>query len=86
VRRSIRGPGRRIGASAGEPVEEGGDLFGVTVTLAARLCQHAEPGTIVVSSELRACCPDSERRLIDRGEASLKGFPEPVRTYELAWR
>ena len=38
----------RIGLSAGEPIEEHGDLFGKTVQLAARLCAHAEPGRIVV--------------------------------------
>jgi class 3 adenylate cyclase len=34
----------RIGLSAGEPIEEHGDLFGKAVQLAARLCGHAEPG------------------------------------------
>ncbi len=33
--------GVRIGMSAGEPVAEGDDLFGATVQLAARLCDHA---------------------------------------------
>jgi hypothetical protein len=31
----------RIGLSAGEPIEEHGDLFGKAVQLAARLCAHA---------------------------------------------
>ena len=35
----------RIGLSAGEPIEEHGDLFGKAVQLAARLCAHAEAGT-----------------------------------------
>ena len=34
----------RIGAAAGEPVENHRDLFGATVQLAARLCSHAQPG------------------------------------------
>ena len=33
----------RIGAEAGEPVENHLDLFGSTVQLAARLCSHAQP-------------------------------------------
>jgi class 3 adenylate cyclase len=32
----------RIGLSAGEPIEEHGDLFGKPVQLAARLCAHAD--------------------------------------------
>ncbi|HXV47218.1 MAG TPA: nickel-binding protein [Candidatus Binatia bacterium] len=38
----------RIGLSAGEPIEDHGDLFGKAVQLAARLCSHAEPGRILV--------------------------------------
>ena len=38
----------RIGLSAGEPIEEHGDLFGKAVQLAARLCAHTEPGRILV--------------------------------------
>ena len=36
----------RIGISAGEPIEEHGDLFGKAVQLSARICSHAEPGRI----------------------------------------
>ena len=39
----------RIGLDAGEPVADSNDLFGATVQTAARLCQAAEPDTIVVS-------------------------------------
>src|SRR5205085_4386319 len=40
----------RIGAAAGEPVENHNDLFGCTVQLAARLCSHAAPQQILVSN------------------------------------
>lgn len=43
----------RVGVSAGEPVVEGDDLFGATVQLAARLCEHAEPATVLVSGAVR---------------------------------
>ena len=68
----------RIGLHAGEPVVEGGDLFGTAVQMAARLCDAAEAGTILVSRELH----DSAGV---RGEASplgpiaLKGLPSPCR-------
>ena len=34
----------RIGISAGDPIDEHGDLFGKSVQLMARICAHAEPG------------------------------------------
>ena len=46
----------RIGAAAGEPVEHRNDLFGSTVQLAARLCSHAEPEQILVSSVIADLC------------------------------
>src|SRR5687768_15088313 len=39
----------RIGLSAGEPVEEGNDLFRSTVQLASRLCAHARSDQIMVA-------------------------------------
>src|SRR5262249_17417091 len=38
----------RVGAAAGEPVEQHNDLFGTTVQLASRLCRHAQPEQILV--------------------------------------
>ncbi len=38
--------------SAGEPVADGDDLFGATVQLAARLCDHAQPGAVLVAGAL----------------------------------
>ena len=40
----------RIGVSAGEPVAEKDDLFGAAVQLAARACDRAASGSILVSS------------------------------------
>jgi class 3 adenylate cyclase len=67
----------RIGLHAGEPVEDSNDLFGATVQMAARLCQAAEPDTIVTSSEVRTACAD-DTGWIALGESRLKGFPAPV--------
>jgi class 3 adenylate cyclase len=73
----------RIGAAAGEPVEQRNDLFGSTVQLAARLCAHAEPGQVLVSSALAELCLGKEVRFEDRGEATLKGFAQPVRVHSV---
>jgi class 3 adenylate cyclase len=75
----------RIGISAGEPVVEGDDLFGATVQLAARLCDHAEPGTILVSGVVRDLSIGKGFTFGPGWEASLKGFPQPVALCELAW-
>ena len=68
----------RIGAAAGEPVERNHDLFGSTVQLAARLCAHAAPGEVLVSGVLSELCIGKGVRFDDRGDVTLKGFPEPV--------
>src|SRR6266516_8040669 len=46
----------RVGAAAGEPVEQHNDLFGSTVQLASRLCAHAQPEQILVSNALAELC------------------------------
>jgi class 3 adenylate cyclase len=74
----------RIGIHAGEPVEDSNDLFGSTVQMAARLCKEAAPSTILISEEVRfALAGDGSVRMLRR--SALKGFPEPVALYELAW-
>lgn len=75
----------RIGLDAGEPVADHDDLFGSTVQMAARLCQSAEPGSIVVSEALRGLL-DNRFRLADLGSRPLKGFVQPVPAFAVAWR
>ena len=75
----------RIGISAGEPVVEGQDFFGAAVQLARRVCDHADPGKILVPAVLRDLCIGKSYRFSDLGEVPLKGFPDPVRLYNVAW-
>ena len=75
----------RIGLDAGEPVADSNDLFGATVQMAARLCQHAEPDTIVVSQAVRGLVSD-RFRLVDLGCRTLKGFAQPVGLFAVDWR
>jgi len=75
----------RIGAAAGEPVEHQADLFGTTVQLAARLCAHAEPEQILVSSVIAELCIGKGLPFQDLGEVSLKGFERPVRIHAVEW-
>lgn len=76
----------RVGAAAGEPVEKNNDLFGSTVQLAARLCAHAEPEQILVSSAIAELCIGKGFSFDDVGELSLKGFGSPVRAHAAAWK
>lgn len=75
----------RIGLSAGEPIEEDGDLFGNAVQLAARLCAHAEPGRILVADVVRDQCADRAPAFTDMGEVTPKGFTYPIHVYEVNW-
>jgi len=76
----------RVGAAVGEPVEQNNDLFGSTVQLAARLCAHAQPEQILVSSAIAELCLGKGLSFEDLGEVTLKGFDSPVRAHAAAWK
>jgi len=73
----------RIGISAGEPIEENDDLFGTVVQLAARLCNHAQPGQIVVSDVICDECNPSAFPFNPIGEIELKGFTRAIEAFEV---
>jgi class 3 adenylate cyclase len=75
----------RVGLNAGEPIAEGEDLYGTAVNLAARIAGEADGGEILASNVVRELVAGKEFLFADRGEASLKGFEEPVRLYEVRW-
>ncbi|MEE8345763.1 MAG: adenylate/guanylate cyclase domain-containing protein [Dehalococcoidia bacterium] len=81
----------RIGLNAGEPIAEEDpdgrrDLFGTAVQLAARICAHAEPGQILAPVVVRELAAGKRFLFADQGEATLRGFEDPVRLYEVRWR
>ena len=75
----------RIGLNAGEPVAEDEDLFGTAVQLAARVCDRAAPGQILVSNVVQELAAGKGFTFVDNGEATLKGFDKPVRLHEVKW-
>ncbi|MGB7859996.1 MAG: nickel-binding protein [Acidimicrobiia bacterium] len=75
----------KIGLSVGEPVEEGNDLFGAAVNLAARLCAHANGGQILTSGAVRDLSIGKGFVFEDQGRVGLKGFPEAIQLYGVAW-
>ncbi|MEX2227823.1 MAG: nickel-binding protein [Dehalococcoidia bacterium] len=76
----------RIGLSAGEPVQDSDDLFGVAVNLAARVCDYADGGSIFTVNVVRELSIGKGHTFVDRGDTMFKGFADPVRVYEVAWR
>ncbi len=62
------------------------DLFGASVQLAKRICDHAEPGQILASNVVRELAMGKGFLFGDIGEVVPKGFEEPVRLYEVRWR
>jgi len=72
----------RIGVNLGDVVVEGGDLYGDSINIAARLETLAEPGGICASAKLR---DEIGRKLdlafSDLGERTLKNIEVPVRVY-----
>jgi hypothetical protein len=76
----------RVGLAAGEPLEEGGRLFGAAVNLAARICAACGDGAIWVTSGVRELALGKGFPFVERGEATLKGFDEPIRLYEVPWQ
>ena len=77
----------RIGVTAGEPIEEKGDLYGAAVNLAARICAHAKAGGVLVAKIVRDEFEDENAHLqfAPREKLALKGFDQPVDVYEVLW-
>ena len=71
----------RVGLNAGEPIAEDDDYFGAAVQLAARVCDRAEPGQVLVSNVVKELCTGKLFQFEEQGETTLKGFPEPVRLF-----
>ncbi|MCH7697952.1 MAG: adenylate/guanylate cyclase domain-containing protein [Chloroflexi bacterium] len=80
-----------VGLNAGEPIAEDDpdgrvDLFGTSVNLAKRICDHAEPGQIVAADVVRQLAAGKQFLFADLGETELRGFEDPVKLWELRWQ
>ena len=63
-------------------VVQGGDYFGRTVNLAARIAARAQAGQVLVTEAVAAAVPGGGVAFSDLGELRLKGFTAPVRLLE----
>jgi adenylate cyclase len=75
-------PPAHVGVAAGPVVVQGGDYFGRTVNLAARLAGRAGPGQVLVSDRVAASAAPAGVRFVEQGELPLAGFARPVRVLE----
>lgn len=73
----------RIGLDVGEPVADCNDLFGATVQMAARLCEAAEPNTVLISPNVRVLLDDGFD-VKERRSRRMKGFAASVTAFEVA--
>jgi pilus assembly protein CpaF len=75
----------RIGLNTGEVVEEGGDIFGAAVNVAARVAGKAKGGEVLVSEIVRQLVgPIAEMKFDFRGRYKLKGFPDRWRLHQVS--
>jgi adenylate cyclase len=75
-------PPAHVGVAAGPVVAQGGDYFGRTVNLAARIAAHVGPGQVLVSERVAEAGLPAGVALAEAGEVRLKGFARPVRLLE----
>src|SRR6266496_4364992 len=75
-------PPAHVGVAAGPVVAQGGDYFGRTVNLAARIAARAGAGQVLVSDSVAETAPPQGVAFAAVGEAQLKGFARPVRLLE----
>ena len=78
-------PPAHVGVAAGPVVAQGGDYFGRTVNLAARIAAHANADQVLVSQLVAESAPPQGVRFVELGELPLKGFARPVPLLEASW-
>ena len=76
----------RVGCSIGDVSTEGGDVFGVPVVEASRLCAAAAGGEILAADLVRALARGRGEFVFEpMGELTLKGLPDPVAAARVVW-
>ena len=78
--------GLRVGLHTGELLREDDDFHGSTVIIAARLCNSAEAGQIIVSDATRSLTDATRAQHVQSlGQLALKGLAQPVAACTLWW-
>jgi adenylate cyclase len=77
----------RVGMHFGPVIEDGGDIFGDAVNLAARMVELARPSQIIMTASTVALLPPLSRSGTRQMQAMpVKGKAEPVEIAEVIWR
>ena len=75
-------PSVRVGANHGAAVARGGDYFGTTINVAARVSALAGGGELLVTGQTAALVPDLEGVVYEsRGRQVLRNVAEPVEIF-----
>ena len=75
-------PPAHVGVAAGPVVAQGGDYFGRTVNIAARIAAHAGAGQVLVSQSVAEAASPEGVTFVELEELPLKGIARPVRLLE----
>jgi adenylate cyclase len=75
-------PPAHVGVAAGPVVVQGGDYFGRTVNLAARIAASAQAGQVLVTAAVAQAPHPDGVAFTDLGDLQLRGFSAPVRVLE----
>jgi adenylate cyclase len=75
-------PPAHVGVAAGPVVVQGGDYFGRTVNLAARIAAYASAGRVLVSEPVAERAPLQGVTFVELGLVQLEGIAHPVRLLE----
>jgi len=77
------GLGIRVGLHSGECIIKEGDVQGIAVHIAARVCELANDGEVLVSGTVRDLSVGSDVNFRDRGSKPLKGVEGDWRIYSV---
>jgi adenylate cyclase len=77
-------PQLRAGVHFGKPTRIGGDYLGVDVTVAARLCEAAGDGEILLSNEVAALIDEETARVWEPDQVLEKGTPDNLRVFRIS--
>jgi adenylate cyclase len=75
-------PPAHVGVVAGPVVAQGGDYFGRTVNLAARIAARASAGQVLVTQSVVETASPQGVRFVELGEVRLQGISRLVRVFE----
>jgi len=75
-------PPAHVGVAAGPVVVQGGDYFGRTVNLAARIAAYASASRVLVSERVAERAPAQGVTFVELGQVQLQGIAQPVRLLE----